>query len=101
MDRTTNRGGDTADLSASSSGAVQSAGASTLRPFEESAHESTLIESAPLLQPHDNDYDFTFEFIDNMEKVKKSRFAHFANKLAVESEPGLTNAQLMCVSFKI
>lgn len=30
-----------------------------------------------------------------MEKVKKSKVAHWANKLAVESEPGLTTAQLM------
>lgn len=30
-----------------------------------------------------------------MEKVKKSKAAHWANKLAVESEPGLTTAQLM------
>jgi nucleobase:cation symporter-1, NCS1 family len=30
-----------------------------------------------------------------MEKVKSTRLAHFVDKLAVESEPGLTNAQLM------
>jgi NCS1 family nucleobase:cation symporter-1 len=30
-----------------------------------------------------------------MEKVKSTKLAHFLNKLAVESEPGLTNAQLM------
>ncbi|KAI9680636.1 MAG: hypothetical protein M1817_004076 [Caeruleum heppii] len=30
-----------------------------------------------------------------MEKVRSSKLAHWANKLAVESEPGLTNAQLM------
>lgn len=30
-----------------------------------------------------------------MEKVKRSKVAHWANKLAVESEPGLTTAQLM------
>jgi NCS1 family nucleobase:cation symporter-1 len=30
-----------------------------------------------------------------MEKVKSTKLAYWANKLAVESEPGLTNAQLM------
>jgi NCS1 family nucleobase:cation symporter-1 len=30
-----------------------------------------------------------------MEKVKSNRIAYFVEKLAVESEPGLTNAQLM------
>jgi hypothetical protein len=29
-----------------------------------------------------------------MEKVKNSRLAYWADKLAVESEPGLTNAQV-------
>jgi cytosine/uracil/thiamine/allantoin permease len=30
-----------------------------------------------------------------MEKVKSTKLAHFVDKLAVKSEPGLTNAQLM------
>jgi NCS1 family nucleobase:cation symporter-1 len=30
-----------------------------------------------------------------MEKVKQSKIAHWSNKLAVESEPNLTTAQLM------
>ena len=30
-----------------------------------------------------------------MDKVKRSKLAHYANKLAVESEPNLTTAQLM------
>ena len=30
-----------------------------------------------------------------MEKFKSTKLAYWANKLAVESEPGLTNAQLM------
>jgi len=30
-----------------------------------------------------------------MEKLRKSKVGHWSNKLAVESEPGLTNAQLM------
>lgn len=42
---------------------------------------------------HSSDESNLFDFI--MEKVKNTKFAHFANKLAVTSEPGLTNAQLM------
>jgi len=42
---------------------------------------------------HSSDESFFFDFI--MEKVKNTRLAYWANKLAVESEPGLTNAQLM------
>ena len=30
-----------------------------------------------------------------MEKVKNTKLAYYVDKLAVESEPGLTNAQLM------
>ncbi|KAG0646264.1 Uracil permease [Hyphodiscus hymeniophilus] len=42
---------------------------------------------------HPSDESLFFDFI--MEKVKSTKFAHFVDKLAVESEPGLTNAQLM------
>jgi len=30
-----------------------------------------------------------------MERLKRSKIAHWSNKLAVESEPNLTSAQLM------
>jgi hypothetical protein len=30
-----------------------------------------------------------------MEKVKNTKLAYYVDKLAVEAEPGLTNAQLM------
>jgi len=33
-----------------------------------------------------------------MEKLKASKIAHWSDKLAVESEPGLTTAQLMLQS---
>ncbi|CAF9939756.1 hypothetical protein IMSHALPRED_001619 [Imshaugia aleurites] len=36
-----------------------------------------------------------------MEKLEKSRLAHFANQIAVSSEPGLTNAQLMLHNFDL
>jgi len=42
---------------------------------------------------HSSDESYILDFI--MEKVKSTKFAHFVEKLAVESEPGLTNAQLM------
>lgn len=42
---------------------------------------------------HSSDESYFFDII--MEKVKATRVAHFVDKLAVESEPGLTNAQLM------
>lgn len=40
-----------------------------------------------------SDDSYLFDLI--MEKVKATKFAHFVDKLAVESEPGLSNAQLM------
>ena len=36
-----------------------------------------------------------------MEKVNSSKVAHLVGKLAVESEPGLTNAQLMLHNFDL
>ena len=42
---------------------------------------------------HSSDESYFFDYI--MEKFKSTKLAYWANKLAVESEPGLTNAQLM------
>jgi hypothetical protein len=42
---------------------------------------------------HSQDEDSLFDFV--MEKVRESKAAYYANKLAVKSEPGLTTAQLM------
>jgi hypothetical protein len=42
---------------------------------------------------HSSDESLFFDII--MEKVKSTKIAYFVDKLAVESEPGLTNAQLM------
>ncbi len=36
-----------------------------------------------------------------MEKVRSSRFAHYVDKLAVPSEPGLTHAQLMLTNHDL
>jgi hypothetical protein len=42
---------------------------------------------------HSSDEPHIFDFI--MEKAKNTKLAYYVDKLAVESEPGLTNAQLM------
>ena len=53
-------------------------------------------ERAPLLSSsHTTVSSSTSCEEDGMEKVRRSRFARFVDKLAVESEHGLTNAQLM------
>lgn len=44
-------------------------------------------------QYHSSDESHYFESL--MERVKETRLARVVDKLAVESEPGLTNAQLM------
>lgn len=36
-----------------------------------------------------------------MEKVKSTKLAHFVDKIAVDSEPGLTNAQLMLNNYDL
>jgi nucleobase:cation symporter-1, NCS1 family len=36
-----------------------------------------------------------------MEKVKNSKFAHVADKLAVASEPGLSSTQLMLTNHDL
>jgi cytosine/uracil/thiamine/allantoin permease len=36
-----------------------------------------------------------------MEKVKRTRVAHYVDRFAVESQPGLTNAQLMLTNHDL
>jgi NCS1 family nucleobase:cation symporter-1 len=36
-----------------------------------------------------------------MEKVKESKLAYYLDKLAVESEPGLTNSQVMLTNHDL
>jgi len=48
---------------------------------------------------HSSDESYFFDYI--MEKVKSTKFAHLVDKLAVKSEPGLTNAQLMYGSYSV
>lgn len=56
-------------------------------------HESSNRFDNPGVLYHSSDESYFLDLI--MEKVKATKFAHFVDKLAVESEPGLTNAQLM------
>ncbi|TVY50595.1 Uracil permease [Lachnellula cervina] len=54
---------------------------------------SSLTIQADHTTYHSSDKPYFLNFI--MEKVKATRLAHYVDKLAVESEPGLTNSQLM------
>lgn len=51
------------------------------------------IEDNFIVSFHSSDENAFFDFI--MEKVRESKIGCFFEKLAVDSEPGLTNAQLM------
>lgn len=58
-----------------------------------SSEETPLLLLHPQQRPVERDSpDGTIAAI--MENVKKTRLAYWADKLAVESEPGLTNAQV-------
>ena len=73
--------------------------ASQLRP--ESVHEDTFLETTPLLQ-HDG-AGLTSPPIDIgiMGTIKGSKVWAFFDKIAVDSEPGLTNAQLMLTNHDL
>lgn len=71
---------------------------SSRRPRRRRVTPTTSDIDFGFLPPFTNSYnssdeDTFFDFI--MEKVKESRIGHFLDKLAVEQERGLTNAQLM------
>ena len=51
------------------------------------------IRAAHHVAYHSSDESYFFDHI--MEKVKSTKFAHLVDRLAVKSESGLTNAQLM------
>ena len=55
----------------------------------------------PSLVPGSRQYQKSEYIAAAMEKLENSRLAYFANKLAVSSEPGLTNAQLMLHNFDL
>jgi len=62
----------------------------------------SLAESGYLIQRkthQSNGKPRSFDFI--MPKLKNSKLAYYANKLAVESEPGLTTTQLMLTNLDL
>jgi NCS1 family nucleobase:cation symporter-1 len=61
------------------------------RAFDVDTQQTTTSQHIPHFYSLDESQ--LLEFI--MEKVKNNKFAYYVDKLAVESEPGLTNAQLM------
>jgi hypothetical protein len=63
-----------------------------------SSSRSTSFTKAPLVATsavHHSSDEPSFFHWPVMEKVKKSKVGYWSSKLAVESEPGLTTAQLM------
>lgn len=57
------------------------------------------IRAAHHVAYHSSDESYFFDHI--MEKVKSTKFAHLVDRLAVKSESGLTNAQLMLNNFDL
>ena len=69
---------------------------STLEPQDAIQHVGCFTEHTPLLLPYSyTSSSSSAKCIDIMVKVRRSKFSQFVDKLAVESEPSLTNAQLM------
>lgn len=56
-------------------------------------------QDGPRVVYHSSDESYFLDFI--MEKLKSSRFAYMVDKLAVESEPNLTSAQLMLNNYDL
>jgi hypothetical protein len=62
----------------------------------ESSFSRTSFRQAPTPQFAESDDDYVVKFVEAiMEKLKDSKAKRWADRLAVESEPGLTTAQLM------
>lgn len=59
----------------------------------DSAFGGASVNSEHVIIHHSSDEPNFFNFI--MEKVRGTKVAYWADRVAVESEPGLTNAQLM------
>ena len=71
---------------------------SSLRDLDQpSGASNSTTGSRHLYRPHRNSNRITAI----MEKLRDSKVARIANKLAVSSEPGLTNAQLMLTNFDL
>ena len=59
----------------------------------DSAFSGASVNSVHVIIHHSSDESNFFDLI--MEKVRGTKVAYWADRVAVESEPGLTNAQLM------
>lgn len=76
-------------------------GPSTPRARKARRHSTRTLDStfesingnAELIIHHSSDESTFFDFV--MEKMRRTKVAYWADRMAVESEPGLTNAQLM------
>ena len=62
---------------------------------------NTLDQQRKSLISRQRQYRITGRVTAIMEKVKDSKVARLVDKLAVTSEPGLTNAQLMLTNFDL
>ena len=71
---------------------------SSLRDLDQrSGPPNSTTSSRHLYRPHRS----SSRIAAIMEKLRESKVARIANKLAVSSEPGLTNAQLMLTNFDL
>ena len=95
----TTRGGTAASLCESSRPSFQAShgATSSTTPLSLEANERLihLTERTPLLCSCKTSSSSAIISDEFMEKGRRSRLARFVDKLAVESEPGLTNGQLM------
>lgn len=94
-------------ISTSSNSNSQESETGTTFQYIPSLHNrnTTISSSRPFSSPPNTYFrDITFHSTDEsgnlflefiMEKVKNTKIAYWSDRLAVESEPGLTNAQLM------
>ena len=64
-----------------------------LEPNDTEISNPSNRRDTPDLVYHSSDESCFLNFV--MEKLQSPRWTYYADKLAVESEPGLTNAQLM------
>ena len=71
------------------------------RSFRDSGQPSGASNSPTSSRHHYQPRRSSSRIAATMEKIRESKVARIANKLAVTSEPGLTNAQLMLTNFDL
>lgn len=64
-------------------------------------HQGCVSESAPLLDGPHTSSRTTASAVEIMAKIRRSRYLKLFDKLRVEREPGLTNAQLMLANHDL